>query len=295
MSYREFAPPKPLAHVIECVWTRLPDPAPIINNEAAQQGREPVTHAILPDGAMDIISTYHPDGELDETFVVGSMTQPQRATLGNDALVGIRFLPGVGGTALGTNATAFTDGQIAIDDVLQNTAGIRDAFRALQLNAGSAHALHLFANSVGMEHRSVPTIVRQAAKRLGEYSVPVRVEQVAKELGVTRQHLARLFSAHSGLTPKLFAQICRVRAVLAIVQSRVAILPGRNATKLHKNLPRKIGVSDDSWSQLSAEFGYVDQSHLIAEVHAIIGQTPAAWQAAAGSNIPIVPVPVAPL
>lgn len=82
----------------------------------------------------------------------------------------------------------------------------------------------------------------------------------------------RIFSTHSGLTPKLFAQICRVRAMLAAASS-----------------------NQDSWSRLAAEFGYVDQSHLIAEVHAIIGQTPVAWQAAAGSNIPIVPVPVAAL
>lgn len=276
MSYREFAPPSALANVIECVWTRVPG-AVYCDQSAHQTGAKPVAHAVLPDGAMDIIATFHPDGELDETFVVGSMTTPQIATLDNYPLVGVRFLPGVGGSALRTNAATLTDEQVAIEDVLKRTAHVRAAFRALRLDASSAHAVHLFANSIELDPLDVPALVRHAAKLLGDQNSPARVGNVADVLGITRQHLARVFSAHAGLTPKLFAQICRVRALLAFAQSQSA--------KMNR----------DSWSQLSARFGYTDQSHLIAEVHAIIGQTPAAWQAKSGSNIPIVPVPVAPL
>lgn len=282
MTYREFAPPRALANVIECVWTRLPSHAPAINGLAVQRCAEPVSHTVLPDCAMDVIATFFPDGELDETFVVGSMTRPQLATLDNHPLVGIRFLPGVGGSALRVNAATLTDEQVEIAEVATHTARIRDAFRALRLDAGSAHAVHLFANSINLEARDVPPLVRQAAKQLGNHVSPSRVAQVANDLRITRQHLTRVFAAHAGLTPKLFAQICRVRALLAVAQSR-------------PDSTRRESSRYESWSGLSAQFGYVDQSHLIAEVHAIIGQTPAAWQAAAGSNIPIVPVPVAPL
>lgn len=298
MTYREFAPPRELANVIECVWTRLPETELVAKPIDAQPHTLPVAHAVLPDGAMDVIATFFDDGEVNEAFVVGSMTQPQVATLDRHPLVGVRFLPGIGGSALGTNAVTLTDEQADIRDVFKQSDLIRAAFRSLRLDSGSAHALHLFAQGLGMHKREVPSLVRLAAKRLAQQSSGVRVEQVAKDLHVSRQHLARVFSAHAGLTPKLFAQICRVRALLSAAQSQLlkfndAVPAARLRSAYDANEPRR--AIADTWSTLAAEFGYVDQSHLIAEVHAIIGQTPAAWQAAAGSNIPIVPVPVGPL
>lgn len=294
MTYREFAPPRELAHVIECVWTRLPESGP----SAKPVTTAPVAHVVLPDGAMDIIATFFDDGEIDDAFVVGSMTQPQVATLGHHPLVGVRFLPGVGGSALGANAATLTDEQADIRDVFKQTDLIRNSFRALRLDSGSAHALHLFADSIGLHQREVPPLVRQATKQLGRKSSSVRVEQVARDLRVSRQHLTRVFSAHAGLTPKLFAQICRVRALLSVAQSQLPAsceaVPSEPRRAVHSANRSQRAVAD-TWSTLAAEFGYVDQSHLIAEVHAVIGQTPAAWQATAGSNIPIVPVPVGPL
>lgn len=277
MSYCEYAPPQQWANVIECVWTRLPNKNAIKPETNADQ---PSEHLILPDCAMDIIAVYDDDGDLDDAFAVGSMTKPQLASVGDSAIIGIRFLPGVGGTALGTNATALTDDQAGISDVLKDVERTRDAFRALRLDPSNAHALHLFINALRLEQREVPPLVRQAARQLGQPLGNIRIEQVAKNLNVSRQHLTRVFSAHSGLTPKLFAQICRVRSLLAHASS---------------TSNRASSRSEDSWSMLAAEFGYVDQSHMIAEVHSIVGQTPAAWLTGAGSNIPIVPVPVTAL
>lgn len=285
MPYREFTPPKALANIIECVWTRLPDGAPF-TEQREQLTPESDAHTVLPDGAMDVITTFHPDGELDDTFVVGAMTGPQLAALGNHALIGIRFLPGAGGSALGINAATLTDLQVTLRDIRVPGSQLSDAFRALHIDAGNAHALHLFANSLRINSDRIPPIVREATHRLAGENTNYRVEHVAKQLGISRQHLTRVFTAHSGLTPKQFAQICRVRALLAAVQSRDATT--RNT------FPRPTAKTV-SWSRLAAEFGYTDQSHLISEVRAIIGKTPAQWHAARGSNIPIARVPVAPI
>ncbi|MEO7362497.1 MAG: AraC family transcriptional regulator [Gemmatimonadaceae bacterium] len=291
MTYREYPSPRALANVIECVWTRLPDPVARKVSETVEcKVSEQVPHTILPDGAIDIIATFFPDSTPDETFVVGAMTRPQFASLGSHALVGIRFLPGAGGSALGTNANALTDDQVHLGDAFNHNARLCDAFRSLRLNPASEHALHLFSKALGMQRRPIPPIVRQAAKLLSQHRAPVRVQQVARDLCVSRQHLARVFSEHSGLTPKLFAQICRVRALLSVAQTRFDQSRATAASQAVLS-----SSHEDSWSMLAAEFGYVDQSHLIAEVHAVIGQTPVAWQATAGSNIPIRPVPVASL
>lgn len=286
MSYREYSPPSALAGVVECVWTRLPQIGAVASNVPES---DPSDHLILPDGAMDILATFFDDGEIDETFVVGAMTGPQLATVGNQAIVGVRFLPGAGGSAIGFNAATLTDAQADLRDLTMRSDGIRDAFRALRLNASSAHALHLFSNSLELEERSVPLLVRESAKLLAQSTSRMRVEEVARQLGISRQHLRRVFTQHSGLSPKLFSQICRVRALLSVVGRR-GDGSGSGSGSTHE---RRI-LASDSWSMLAAEFGYVDQSHLIAEVRAVIGQTPAEW-ARSGSNIPIVPVPVGAL
>jgi AraC-like DNA-binding protein len=233
---------------------------------------------------MDVIATFHPDATLAEAFVVGAMTRPQIAMVGDHSVVGIRFLPAAGGSALGIDATVLTDQQASIDDVVQHHHAIRDVFRSLHRNASNAQALFLFAKSVGLDGRAVTPLVRHAALLLGTRTPPVRIERVARELGVSRQHLAREFSAHAGLSPKLFSQICRVRGMLADVQVRAS------HDRQHQVHP---SIMKQSWSAVAAEYGYADQSHLIAEVRAILGQTPRQWLSSAGSNIPIVPVPIA--
>lgn len=286
MSYREYSPPAALAGIIECVWTHVP--APGIDASSGQE-RQASERVILPDGAMDIIATFFDDGDVEETFAVGAMTGPQLATVGNQAIIGVRFLPGAGGTGIGINASTVTDAHADLRDLTTRMHDVRDAFRALRLNASSAHALHLFASSMGLENRAVPSVVRESAKLLAQTASPVRVEDVAQQLRISRQHLRRVFTQHSGLSPKLFAQICRVRALLATAGQRNGNGNGRVSAARERRL-----VPSDRWSMLAAQFGYTDQSHMIAEVRAVIGQTPAEW-AKAGSNIPILPAPVGAL
>lgn len=76
----------------------------------------------------------------------------------------------------------------------------------------------------------------------------ISVEELADHTGVSRQHLGRLFRDEVGVSPKLFCRLARFRAALAA---------GRT------------GGAD-----LAAEFGYVDQSHMIAEFQEFSGLTP---------------------
>ncbi len=297
MSYREIQPPAEVANGIECVWTRRAGDASSHANEsgADQECAAPrQTHNVLPDGAMDIIATLNDDGSLDNAFVVGAMTRPVESQLSHQSLVGIRFLPSVGGSALGINASELTDELCELGDLYPAKSHIFGALRALITNPNDARVFRQFADQLGMQRRSMPSLVRVATQRLAESPHRVRVEHVARDLGVTRQHLARIFSAHSGLSPKQFSTICRVRALLAEVQETVAVERARSITRVLKNetKPRRQPVE---WSSIAAHYGYADQSHLIADVRSVTGMTPGAWERLEGSNIPIVRVPVGAL
>jgi AraC-like DNA-binding protein len=290
MTYREYPAPPGLTSVVECVWTRSAPPSDLGDAEShAGNAADHGVHMVLPDGAMDVIATVHADGSLDDVFVVGAMTRPIEAHLVNQSLVGIRFLPGVGGSALATNATGLTDTQCALGDLLPPSSGAFDALRILIAKPDDAGAFREFAVRLGMQKRSVPSLVRAATYQLAQAPTRVRVENVARELGVSRQHLARTFAAHSGLTPKQFATICRVRALLAEVRETKAkrALASRSASLRE---PKSL-----QWSDVAARYGYADQSHLIADVRAVTGITPVGWDQLAGSIFPIAPVPVGSL
>ena len=86
----------------------------------------------------------------------------------------------------------------------------------------------------------------------------LRVDSLAEQLNVSRQHLALQFRHKVGISPKLFARICRFRAANAALQ-------------------RVQGAPD--WAQLALEHGYFDQSHLIHDFQDFAHSSPETWLA----------------
>ena len=97
-------------------------------------------------------------------------------------------------------------------------------------------------------------------------SIPVAA--VASRLGVQPKTLTRRFAAQAGLTPKRFARVCRLQAVLRAVRQSPAI----------------------DWCSLAAQHGYADQAHLAHEFRALAGITPSEYKPVSprrGNHIPI--------
>ncbi|MEU9241725.1 helix-turn-helix domain-containing protein [Streptomyces sp. NPDC048385] len=82
--------------------------------------------------------------------------------------------------------------------------------------------------------------------------VPGPVRDVARELAVSERQLRNLFAGGVGVSPKHYARIDRVRAVLA------------HATKV-------------SWAELAAVTGYYDQSHMTSDFRALMGVPPRSY------------------
>ncbi|MFI5802536.1 helix-turn-helix domain-containing protein [Streptomyces sp. NPDC051561] len=91
--------------------------------------------------------------------------------------------------------------------------------------------------------------VEEAARLL----VGATVTETAARLHLSERRLHALFTDATGLSPKRFARIARVRAVLAADAGR--------------------------WSDIAATAGYYDQSHMTAEFRHFMGVPPAAFAA----------------
>jgi methylphosphotriester-DNA--protein-cysteine methyltransferase len=80
------------------------------------------------------------------------------------------------------------------------------------------------------------------------------VRSVANALDVSERHLRNRFTRRTGLPPKRFARIQRVRTVAT-------------------------GLGCKSLAQLAATAGYYDQAHMTTEFRRLMGVTPAAYAA----------------
>ncbi|MFJ3303760.1 helix-turn-helix domain-containing protein [Streptomyces sp. NPDC086549] len=81
---------------------------------------------------------------------------------------------------------------------------------------------------------------------------PEQVRQVARELAVSERQLRNLFTEGVGLSPKHYARIDRVRAVLTHATSA-------------------------PWAELAAATGYYDQSHMTSDFRALMGVPPRSY------------------
>jgi methylphosphotriester-DNA--protein-cysteine methyltransferase len=159
----------------------------------------------------------------------------------------------------GLPASELTDERVALAEVWADGDALRDALaRATDLSARIRTTSVAIARRLLAAGDTPPVAVIAAAERIVATHGKVPIAALAAELGVTRQHLARSFARHVGLSPKLLARVVRARHVVQ---------------RLRRG-------GDVDWSGLALEAGYYDQSHLIGELKELTGLPPSAWAAA---------------
>lgn len=228
MPYIEIDPPPPLRPWIECFWTR---------SERAQPGGQ---YRILPDGCADFVF----DLTAGSAIAVGTMTRPLviDGSASPQSFLGVRFRPGRAAAFLRIPLAELTDARVSLRDVW------RDAPEVAGVATLEAALLRRLAPD--RDARVDAAIARIA-------STNARIEDVARDVGISRQHLARQFRHHVGVSPKTFARVMRFR-------------------RLIDALPRE---QDVDWASLAAGHGYYDQSHLIDEFRELAGTTPGGFLA----------------
>jgi AraC-like DNA-binding protein len=221
-AYRELSASPELRHALACVWVR--------------RSSGPVR--VLPDGCADIVWR---QGE--GAVVAGPDTGPWHSyTEPGELIVGVRFLPGAGGPALGLPLSELRDRRTAISE----------------LNLDPREELHGEADP-----RAVPHLLQAAAARLVIAGPPdsavqaavirlldptQRVEALAADLGFSERQLRRRFLASVGYGPKTLQRVLRLRRFLAGERHDLA--------------------------RAAFDAGYADQSHLARECLRLTGQSP---------------------
>lgn len=260
--YREFAPTRALRPFVRAFFAYSLPP------EARGRGRAitrevrflPGTQnwsALYADSGVSLVFSrggYGIDGmwtpQEERIHVIGPMTRG-RASWRSDALmqVGAYLRPAHAGGLLRLQVREICESILPIEapwtrsleqelsDAADDTARVDVMERALLRIAVTASPRDLDLSAV--------------ARAIDLHGGRIRVEDLAVRAGVSRQYFARAFRETVGLSPKLYCRLSRFRAALAGA--------GR-------------GIDG---AALAADFGYADQSHMIAEFRQFSGQTPA--------------------
>ena len=253
MYYREYPPHPTLSANVDCMWTaRVLSVAP---------GRAH-THRVLPDNCVDIL--WQDAGR--PAFAVGMMSSAILvASAGPVSTVAVRFKPGAAGAFLATPLHALTDQRADIEllwghsdadrlaDALWSNA-LTDRERIALIEAELLRRLRDVGPAAG-----AGALIRSALGALDTSGGGIRIDDLAAQLGVSRQHLGAQFRARVGLSPKLYARICRFRRATAAL---------------------KASPSPD-WARLALDCGYFDQSHLIHDFQEFAGSAPERFLSAA--------------
>lgn len=207
-------------------------------------------------------------GDRGSALAVGPRTHASYHD-GKDIPVCVRFRirPGAAPVVLGTPAGGLVDRVVPLgelwgplgDRLAGDPAGPDPALVAERLGAA---VLSRVARERPYE-RDRARLIRAAAVELsgGSAGPAARVRDAARRVGVSERQLRNIFAATIGVSPKQFARLSRVRAVLG-------------------------GLRHRSWAGLAGEAGYYDQSHMAAEFRRVMGVTPSAF---AAGRLPALP------
>lgn len=209
-------------------------------------------HRVLPDGCLDIVvSSRH-------AIVVGAMTRPILVPpTDSSGRIGVRFKPGMATAFLRITAAEVTDDHAPLEAVWRDGADVAD-FVGSALGTEEAAVPRLAESLTARLSRvaDVPRDMKAAVELIVARGGRVDISRLAASLGITRQHLARRFAAHVGVTPKTLSRVMRMRQAI-----------------------RMAAASRVNWAAVAADLGYSDQSHLVAEFRSLTGLTPSRWTA----------------
>jgi AraC-like DNA-binding protein len=198
--------------------------------------RERHAGRVLPDGCMDLLWWR---GEL---IVAGPDTTAfESALAAGEAIVGLRFPPGVAPAALGVPADELRDNRVPLAALWPSTRA-REAAERVAADPGPVLeelALGRLAEAGGPDPAVAPVVARLRA------GAPVAT--IAGDVGLSERQLHRRSLAAFGYGPKTLARILRLDRALALARSGTPL------------------------AAVAAEAGYADQAHLSRDTKALAG------------------------
>ncbi|WP_425258773.1 helix-turn-helix domain-containing protein [Rubrivivax sp. RP6-9] len=174
--------------------------------------------------------------------------------LGSNA---VKLAPQAFEQVFGVPAAEVTDRLVPLADLVGATevAAIEDQLRALDAATRRTALVETFLVRQSRRARRLrdDRAVSRSLDVVLAGTGPSTVEGLSDAIGLGRRQLERRFAARTGLTPKSYLRIARIRDALRA---------------WHAGQP---------WAEVALEAGYADQSHFVRDFKSFIGMAPASF------------------
>lgn len=240
MYYGERPPSPALALHVAAYWCFRVEP-----------GIAPIFHTVPPDGCASLFV----DARRGWAGLAGPHTAPQRIPVcGGERTWGARIAPGAFPSFTEVAAAALRNRIVPLSEAgLAPLASELGAALGPGLEEGEAARRWDAILGPWVAPRPEPDReVALAAYGLVQAHGGARIEGLAAAVGLSPRQLRRRFARASGLSPKEFARVRRVRASVA-----EAVLG-----------------EERSWTEIAATQGFSDQAHLVREIRRLLGLPP---------------------
>ncbi len=251
MEFRQIPPPPSLRNHVRYFWTM----------ENATVDALPQALGPLADGCPGLIFRHEGEGELHDDgekklppfFLYGqTITRTRLFFTGTFKTIGISLFPHTLKSIFGLNAAELTDNCIDfrlitrhLPEQLLNTATHEKQLQVL--------SDYLF-EQLQKNEMQVDAVTHYALNQIIQSKGVIALKELQQHMQLTERSFERRFNQHVGITPKLFAKICRFQACLQ---------------QLKNNDYSKL-------SDIAFDNGYADQSHFIRAFREFAGSSP--WQ-----------------
>lgn len=210
---------------------------------------------LVPDCAVDIM--FQCGVENPEAYCYGSLLSVQDTSYTNmlkvgNTVFGLRFLPGKAILPGGFPVSSLTAGSINLASILKDKSLINRISRCIDFSKQiemflSAYLLDYEKHQMNSRKFEISNfIVDEIVNSRGD----VKVEDISARMGYSTRYINKIFHEALGMSPKMFIKIIRFQGVLSEI---------RNNTKM---------------TDVAADMGFVDQSHLGKEFKLFTGTTP---------------------
>jgi AraC-like DNA-binding protein len=234
MLYREVPVPRGLAHVALCGWLfTLDESDPAV-----------VEHSIPPDGTTNLVLTRAPDASLHPILVGPSITAARTMVAQGFTHAGLRLRPEAAAIVMNKVPAFGSSEPLPIEGPL---AGLWADLA--ELMHGSTHwqrAAASLGSGWRFDHQ-----VAAAVDLLISSGGTITVGHLASRLGLSDRQLRRRFRWATGISPKQFAAVQRVRRALIL------------------------SLEEPNWAEVAHETGFADQPHLARDIKGRFGAAPA--------------------
>jgi AraC-like DNA-binding protein len=242
-SLRRTPPTADLAHFVERHWVVRWD----------LRGRPPHRQEVVTHPCVNLV--FEPHGAAVHGV---HRRRDARILAGRGWAVGVKFRPGGFSGFLGRPVHEITDRSVSLPDVFGASA------RDLERDAAAVadpHAKIALAEAFLRERMPEPDpevdLVQAVVADMLDVAPGATVEEVARRHAVSTRTLQRLFRRHVGVGPKWVLRRYR----------------------LHEAAEQLAAGERSDWTALALDLGYFDHAHFIRDFRAVVGRSPAEYEA----------------